>query len=71
MEWKSCLKAEVDLEQQASKVHISDTPTRLSLLTLEDFNIVKVELSNIKFCVFPIAQINQSREVIMSVHSRS
>lgn len=71
MEWKSCLKAEVDLEQQASKVHISDTPTLLSLLTLEDFNIVKVELSNIKFCVFPIAQINQSREVIMSVHSRS
>ena len=29
MEWKSCLKAEVELEQQASKVHISDPPTLL------------------------------------------
>lgn len=60
MEWKSCLKAEVELEQQASKVHISDPPTLLSLLTLEDFNIVKVELSNIKLCVSNSS--NQSKQ---------
>ena len=60
IDWKFCLKAEVELEQHASKVHVSDPPFYLYRL-LENFNTVKVVLSKINFSVFPIAQINQKQ----------